>query len=233
MSKLWWLVGLLAALLAGAAWSVRAGLVDVPDEWNPWAPLRIGHPPTLLTRLKLARLSQDAAACRAVLGSSALRWQPLADREDAAGCGLHNAVRISATSVSVGPPFALSCRAAVSLALWEHHVLQPAAVQHLGSPVRRIEHLGSYACRNVYGRSEGRRSRHASADALDIAGFVLTDGRRVSLLRDWQAGGAPADFLREVGEGACRYFDGVLGPDYNAAHRHHFHFERSGFRMCR
>jgi hypothetical protein len=101
-----------------------------------------------------------------------------------------------------------------------------------------IEHLGSYACRNV-NRGEGAvpgasRSRHATADAFDVAGLTLADGRRLTVRRDWSGKGAPEDLLlRDAHRGACRFFDGVLGPDYNAAHRDHFHLETGGYSMCR
>jgi hypothetical protein len=85
----------------------------------------------------------------------------------------------------------------------------------------------------VYGRANATRSRHATAEALDVAGFVLEDGQRIRVLRDWEEPGAPAAFLREVRTGACRFFDGVLSPDYNAAHRDHLHFDRGPYRMCR
>ena len=39
--------------------------------------------------------------------------------------------------------------------------------------------------------------------------------------------------LRDAPRGACRFFDGVLGPDYNAVHRDHFHLETGGYTMCR
>jgi hypothetical protein len=39
--------------------------------------------------------------------------------------------------------------------------------------------------------------------------------------------------LRDVHRGACRFFNGVLGPDYNAAHSDHFHLETGGYDMCR
>jgi hypothetical protein len=121
----------------------------------------------------------------------------------------------------------------VSLALWERHVLQPAARTLLGSEVARIEHFGSYACRNVYGRENARRSQHATADAFDIAGFVLRDGQRIRVLADWSGDDASAAFLRTLRDGACTYFDAVLGPEYNAAHRDHFHFDRGAARICR
>ncbi|MGZ8231738.1 MAG: extensin family protein, partial [Burkholderiales bacterium] len=75
--------------------------------------------------------------------------------------------------------------------------------------------------------------RHATADALDVAGFVLSNGRDIRIERDWGSDDPDGLFLRQVRDGACRVFDGVLGPDYNAAHRNHFHLESGGYRMCR
>jgi hypothetical protein len=119
------------------------------------------------------------------------------------------------------------------LALWERHALQPTAKAMLGSGVRRIEHQGSFACRNVYGREGGPRSQHASADALDVAGFVLEDGRRVTVAAHWRASDERAAFLRSIHAQACAFFDGVLGPQYNAAHADHLHLDRGPYRLCR
>lgn len=102
-----------------------------------------------------------------------------------------------------------------------------------------LEHLGSYACRNVNtgeGASiaGGRRSRPATADAIDIADFTTADRRRISVRRDWPgAAQAEALFLRDAHAGACRFFNGVLGPDYNAVHADHFHLEVGGWGLCR
>ena len=124
-------------------------------------------------------------------------------------------------------------RAAVSLAMWERHAVLPAATVLKAKPVR-LEHLGSYACRNLYGQRDAQRSRHATADALDVAGFLLAGGGRVAVIRHWSPGDAPeAVFLREIRNGACRSFDVVLGPDHNAAHRDHLHLDRGGGRLCR
>jgi hypothetical protein len=112
-------------------------------------------------------------------------------------------------------------------------VLAPAAQAHFGQKVARLEHFGSYSCRNVYGRANATRSQHATAEALDIAGFVLEDGQRIRVLKDWPEDGTNAAFLRDVRTGACRFFDAVLSPDYNAAHRDHFHFDRGPYRTCR
>ena len=44
---------------------------------------------------------------------------------------------------------------------------------------------------------------------------------------------AEAQMLVDAHRGACRFFSGVLGPDYNAVHRNHFHLETGGYSMCR
>lgn len=234
---------LLAMLLLSAAalaWRLHQGDLRVPDRWdpwNPWADLRIADAPNGLTRFKLMRLSRDAPACRRVLRDAELDYDLLPDRETGPGCGLRNAVRIRATAMRVEAPFSLSCRAAVALALWERHSVQPAAQRLLDTEAVQLEHFGSYACRNVYGREQDRRSSHATADALDVAGFVLADGRQVRLARHWGHGGEADDpearFLRQIHQGACRVFGTVLGPDYNAAHHDHLHLQSGAFGLCR
>ena len=86
----------------------------------------------------------------------------------------------------------------------------------------------------IYGGGEGARvSQHATANALDVAAFRLADGRTVSIARDWRGGDSKAQFLRRVRDGACHTFNGVLGPDYNSAHRDHLHLDRGPYRVCR
>jgi hypothetical protein len=211
----------------------RAGWIRVPDRWAPWAPLAIEAEPNFLTRYKLSRLTADAQLCDRVLETADLTYEPLPDRQTGRECGLYHAVRIERTTADVSAPFSLTCRAAVSLALWEHHVVQPAAQKHFHSSVERLEHFGSYSCRNVYGRPEGTRSRHATAEALDVAGFTFSNGKRIRVLRDWPEDSTESRFLHEVRDGACRFFDTVLSPDYNVAHRDHLHLDRGPFRFCR
>ncbi len=215
------------ALAAGSWWAWQ----HLPDQYNPWLPLAFADPPNWLTRFKLERL--DAGSCQALLASTPLQYTRLEDRDTDNGCELRNSVRVSRTALQIGDAVTLSCRAAVSLALWEHHVVLPAAQREFGQPVQRVDHFGSLACRNVYGRAEGRRSQHASADAIDVAGFVIAGGRRATVARNWKGEGAEARFLRAVRSGACTYFDAVLSPDYNAAHADHLHLDRGPFRACR
>ncbi|MCE3544180.1 extensin family protein, partial [Escherichia coli] len=89
------------------------------------------------------------------------------------------------------------------------------------------EHLGSYACRRLYGRAAGNWSEHARANAIDIAGFRLANGTRITVARDWRGQSAKAAFLRDVRDGACRVYATVLSPDYNVAHRDHLHLDQA------
>jgi hypothetical protein len=221
------------AALAMALLSWRQGGWQVPDRHDPFAPLSLAETPGWLTRWKLQRLSGSPEQCLVALKQAAWQLEPLPDRQTGAGCGLRNAVRIDRMQLRVGDPFTLSCPAAVSLALWERHVVLPAAQQHFGRAAVRLEHFGSYACRNLYGRPDAARSRHATADALDVSGFVIDGGRRITVARHWSAPGPEAAFLRDVHQGACRWFDAVLGPGYNAAHTDHLHLDRGRFRACR
>lgn len=202
-------------------------------EWVPWEPLDVTASPNLLTRYKLSRLSGDGGQCREILGTTSIDFEPLKNSVTGPGCGFTDAVLVRRTTIDIGEEISLTCRAALSLALWERHVLQPAAHRHFGASVTRIEHFGSYSCRNVYGRSSATRSRHATAEAWDVSGFVLSDGRRIRVVRDWQSTEPAGAFLRELRDGACQFFDGVFSPDYNAAHRDHLHLDRGPYRMCR
>jgi hypothetical protein len=121
--------------------------------------------------------------------------------------------------------------------VWEREVVQPTAQQRLGVRVAAIDHFGSYSCRRMYGRATGDWSEHARARAIDISGFELRDGRRISVARDWLRKGKESLFLHDVRDGACRLFATTLSPDYNAAHRDHFHLDEAErgrvWRACR
>jgi hypothetical protein len=137
-----------------------------------------------------------------------------------------------ATLVSSVAP---TCAVGAGLLLWQRDVVQPMAMRHLGRSVERIEHFGSYSCRNIRGGSSP--SEHSTGNAIDISAFILSDGRRVTLLDHWDAPDGRSAFLRAVRDGGCTYFATVLSPDYNAAHRDHFHFDQAqragGWAVCR
>ncbi len=200
----------------------------VPEGRQPAAPRRAqlvyaAHP--------------EARACLASLGRSSANFTPLPDQYYGAGCATLNAVRLSAVASdtarlgvsNLGP---VACPLASSFAAWARYGVDRAARQIMGSPLVRIETMGSYNCRTVAGSD--RLSAHARAEAIDVAAFVLADGRRISVLGDWTAGEPQTRaFLQTVHASACKRFGTVLGPAYNAAHRDHLHLELSGKAFCR
>jgi hypothetical protein len=106
-----------------------------------------------------------------------------------------------ATRVELQPPATLNCAMVASLGTWIDKTLQPAAQEHLGSPIVRIRNVSGYACRNRIGTAfhADRLSEHALANAIDIAGFVTADGRTVDVLGQW---GPTARELRDEQERA-------------------------------
>lgn len=238
-----WLLPLL--LIAGLALAWQQDWLRLPRPFDPFAPLHLRDPPTFVTGLKLMRLTAQPAYCAAALASTQLDIEPVADRRSGEGCVLQDVMRISAAGSETGlrfnAPFLASCPLAVAWAMFERHALQPLTQQHFGQRATQLHHLGSYACRDVRGGQgiiTGRRSEHARANAIDLAGVTLADGRRITLRENWQSRPraqqtAEAAFLRELRDGACRFFRTVLGPDYNAAHADHLHLDMGGFNICR
>jgi hypothetical protein len=216
-----------AILLVGAvnAWA--------PPQDLPWKPLDLARPPGLATRAQFERAADDPQLCRAALAQAGVRFANEPNRT-VGGCTTQNAVRVRGGVTRLSPPApVMTCPVALGYVAWERHVVQPAARELLGAPVTRIEHFGTYACRNVYGRAQGRRSEHAGANAVDVHTFALATGRQVSVQPHYRLDDPRGAFLRRVRDGACRWFHGTLGPEYNAAHRDHFHLDHGPYRLCR
>jgi len=234
-------VSLAAVLLSASALFLWAAMRGRPQDL-PWTALDLGAPVGDATGRKLSALADDLPRCEALLRRAGVRYTALPPRRDGPACGYDDAVRLKpagARRIAFDPTnLGIACPVAASLAMWEWNHVQPAARRILGSAVVTIEHFGSYNCRRMYGRDRGSWSEHATADAVDIAGFRLADGRRITIVRDWAGDDPPARFLHEVRDGACRLFATTLSPDYNAAHRDHLHLDHAqrgamGWRSCR
>ncbi|HXH14968.1 MAG TPA: extensin family protein [Sphingomonas sp.] len=180
--------------------------------------------------------SRETAQCLADLRQLHVSFQVLPDRETGPGCGLNGTVKLVDIGVPVANLTAVRCGAARALIGWTRNAVAPAAYQMLGSELARVDSMGSYACRNVVGsaRNASRRSGHAIANAIDIGGFVLKNGRRITVLNDWNSSDPQVRlFLRTIHASACKRFGTVLSPDYNAAHRNHLHLEDDHAGFCR
>jgi hypothetical protein len=215
------LVGLLlgAIFLAAQAW-----LRDHPQH-NPWAPLNLDDPVGWATQYKLAALRRDPIACRAVLERSKVAFEALPATGEGE-CRREDRMMLEDAPLAPGMP-QTTCAVAVGFELWLRQGVQPAAEALFGERVTRIEHFGSYNCRRMYGRENGRWSEHATGNALDIAAFMLADGKRISVRADWNGEGKEPAFLHQVRDDACEAFGTVLSPDYNAAHADHLHLDQA------
>jgi hypothetical protein len=223
---------LFVVLIYAAPWISRF----LPPQYDPFAPLSVSDPPNFMTRYKLRRLDNNPEACMAVLEKAreagAISYAVVENRRGT--CPLSSPVFVERFgTVSLSSGFLASCRLALSSAMFVSQVVKPQAQVQLGSALTRIDHLGSYACRNVYNRAEGRLSEHATAEALDIAGFHLGNGTNVTVLKGWRQEGGSGNFVRLIFNESCPYFGNSIGPDYNAAHANHFHFGMRWFGFCR
>jgi hypothetical protein len=222
-----------AAAAAGVALAFRQGLV--PPLLNPLPVVDLAEPAPRLVDWRLASIRHYPSVCARTLKAPHIEARQIPDGPLNHGCGWSNAVHL----VSAGGVHAafdkMSCEMAVALTLWLEHEVQPLALELFGQRVASIRSLGSYACRNIVGDPfwSRRRSEHAIANAADIAGFTLADGRQISVRRHWQSEGAEGRFLREAHARACPYFRAALSPAFNDAHRDHFHLDRGPFSRCK
>lgn len=207
-----------------------AGCIAKPEE-------RASTTPRSTDRAASASFEKpETRQCLAQLGETGSAFAPLPDRFYGAGCSTVNSVKLDQVGGDLGGLQvtnlgAVACPLANSFAGWARYGVDRAARQILGSPLARIETMGSYSCRNVAGT--GRLSAHSRAEAIDVGGFVLADGRRISVKNGWNASREEREFLRVIHKSACKRFGTVLGPDYNAAHHDHLHLEFGSGSFCR
>jgi hypothetical protein len=135
------------------------------------------------------------------------------------------------------PAATLACPLVSALDRWVSEGVQPAALRWFGSPVSEIRQIGSYSCRSMNGAGGHGISEHAFGNALDIAGFTLADGRKITVKDGWHGSPEEQGFLHDVQLYACGTFVTVLAPGYNAAHYNHIHVDlmrrEPGYRPCR
>jgi hypothetical protein len=216
-----------AVFLAGAAAIIAFAYLD------HFMPFDLNRPPDFLTKHHLNLLKREPERCLAALDRAKIDYRPVSAYNNERGCGYEDAVRLQDSAVSYGSNPLLRCPAMLGLLLWQQHVLMPEAGAHFGKKLTAVRHLGTYSCRKIGGVRGRSLSQHASANAIDIAGFTLEGGESISLLRDWKESGEKGRFLRAVRDGACRIFGVTLSPDFNAAHANHFHFDMGTRSVCR
>lgn len=129
----------------------------------------------------------------------------------------------SVAGVALSQPIRVNCNTAVALADWTEARAKPAARRLMGARLTRMKTVASYSCHTRNHRKGAKLSEHAKGNAVDIAGFAFDDGADISVLNGWRGEGS--GFLQEVWLKACGHFGTVLGPNADANHRDHFHFD--------
>ncbi len=127
--------------------------------------------------------------CMHLLSSQPMEFEIL-DPIKKGECGLPAPVRLksigsAAQKVVFNPPVDVNCRLAAALGKWAKSALQPGARSLFKSQVVSIIGASGYSCRNIYNRPNARLSQHALANAIDIGGFVLANGRTIGVLKGW------------------------------------------------
>ncbi|MFZ5748887.1 MAG: extensin family protein [Pseudomonadota bacterium] len=180
--------------------------------------------------------SRETQQCFAELSREQVRFSPLPDRDFGGGCLVIGAVQLLDIGIPVTGLKSMRCPLARTFTAWVRNGVAPAAREILGSDVVRVESFGTYACRGIVGNgAEAARkiSQHALANAVDVSGFVLADGRRITVAGGWNSPDpAVRDFLQVIRSSACKRFQTVLSPDYNAAHHDHLHLDMGKGPFC-
>jgi hypothetical protein len=154
----------------------------------PPAPGQAAPPAPKVDVWSPAEIQAAKARCNVVLkGIDAVVLQQ--DGMKKGACGAPAPVQLvsigKSPQVTFSPPPTLTCDMVASLAQWMKNGIQPAAKQHLGSPVIRVDVMSDYSCRGIYGRARARLSEHGKANALDIRGFVTANASQATVLADW------------------------------------------------
>jgi len=142
--------------------------------------------------------------------------------------GIANGVRWSSAPI-------VTCGMALALARFEA-VLQEEAFGHFQKRIVRIQHLGTYACREM--ARYDWVSEHSYANAIDLSVFELENGRKISIERHFGRPDAEPQtnegrFLRTL---ARRLYDDqvfsvVVTEFFDKLHHNHFHVDMARYRV--
>lgn len=127
--------------------------------------------------------------------------------------------------VPFSSPVTTNCQMASALPDWIETV-DGYAASVLDSPLAAINSGTGYMCRNRNSATGGFTSEHGFANAVDVTGFTLEDGRSIAVEANWLPAAAPEGrLLRLAHDAACGGFTTVLGPEANADHHDHLHLD--------
>jgi hypothetical protein len=143
------------------------------------------------------------------------------------GCGVEDPVAVtSIAGVRLSQTATVDCSIAKAMNSWVEEVAQPA----FDGRLVELQVAAHYVCRSRNNVKGAKISEHGKGRAIDISGFVLSNGKVLTVARDYNR------LLRRIYKAACGYFRTTLGPGSDGYHEDHFHFDtsaRSGGAYCR
>jgi hypothetical protein len=219
----------LAALAAFGTAAAQTSTVPTPPPRPPEFGTAVPASPGQDATRQDGDLPDDERSCREGLAKEGAIFTPLPSITGAGSCGTPFPLELTALSrdVAVSGKPVMTCRMAMALSAWVREGLAAAGD---GAAITAIDIGTSYECRGRNHDEKAPLSEHAFANAVDIAGFRLRDGRTVAV-------GSPteAPLQQALRQSACKAFMTVLGPG-SPGHGAHWHFDmrqrRNDYRIC-
>lgn len=157
-----------------------------------------------------------------VCGDRAIKGTELAPiTSSTRGCGVAEPVRVThVAGVRLSTPATIDCATASALKTWVQKGLQPA----FRKEIVEVKIAASYICRTRNNQRGARISEHGRGKAVDVSGLVFSDGREISVARDY------GREFRRAHRAACGIFGTTLGPGSDGYHEDHLHFDTASHR---
>ena len=165
-----------------------------------------------------AKSSKKSSRKGSVCGDPDIRGEELAAiKSKTKGCGLAEPVKITMIDdVALNPAATISCGTADALKQWIELGMAPAFGNR---KVVELKVAASYICRTRNNVKSARVSEHGRGNAIDIAGFVMSDGTTWTIAQDYNK------TIRKAHKAACGIFGTTLGPGSDGYHEDHLHFD--------
>ncbi|MEO8242815.1 MAG: extensin family protein [bacterium] len=132
------------------------------------------------------------------------------------GCNVAAPVLVSSIDgVRLAPAVTVRCEEAAALAVWIEQGLQPA----FKNQVVQLNIADSYSCRPRNNVRGAKVSEHGAGGAVDISGFVLRNGKTMTVARNY------GSQIRAAQKAGCGPFHTTLGPGSDGYHESHIHLD--------